>query len=162
MESLLGLAGEVGALLKAKKQTVGVAESSGGGLISASLLSVAGASAYFVAGGVVYTPIARDKIAGIADAEMRGVRSSSEPYAVLLASRMRERTGATWGVAETGAAGPTGNRYGDPAGHTCIAISGPVDYVMTYQTGEAGRIDNMRAFARRALEEFKAAIERSQ
>lgn len=159
MEDLLGLANEVGEILKAKRQTVAVAESSGGGLISASLLAVPGASAYFVAGGVVYTQTARQSVVGIGDAEMAGLRSSSEPYAALLAKMMRERNGTTWGLAETGAAGPSGNRYGDPAGHTCIAVAGPNEQVLTFRTGSEDRVANMRAFARRALEAFKQSVE---
>lgn len=159
METLLKVAGEVGALLKARGETVAVSESSGGGLISASLLAVPGASAYFMAGGVVYTKTARLSVAGIGDEEMQGLRSSSEPYAQLLAESMRARNDTVWGLAETGAAGPTGNRYGDPAGHTCIAVAGPHAQVLTYRTGDSDRVANMRAFARRALEAFKESLE---
>lgn len=159
MDTLLEIAGEVGALLKARGETVAVAESSGGGLISAALLAVPGASAYYAAGGVVYTKTARLSVAGIGDAEMEGLRSSSEPYAQLLAQSMRERNGAVWGLAETGAAGPSGNRYGDPAGHTCVAVAGPSSQVLTYRTGDSDRVANMRAFARRALEAFKESLE---
>ena len=89
---------------------------------------------------------------GISDEDMKGMRSSSEPYASLLANRVRERHGAVWGLSETGAAGPTGNRYGDAAGHTCIAVAGPSSTVLTLETGIDDRIQNMRLFAARALE----------
>jgi nicotinamide-nucleotide amidase len=161
MDILLELADEVGALLKAKKQTIAVAESSAGGLISASLLAVPGASAYFVAGGVVYTQAARQSLMGIGDAEMEGMRSSSEPYAALLARTVRARNGTKWGLAETGAAGPSGNRYGDPAGHTCIAIAGPHGQAFTLRTGSDDRVANMYAFARRALEAMKESLEKA-
>jgi nicotinamide-nucleotide amidase len=65
---------------------------------------------------------------------------------------MRERHGAIWGLGETGATGPTGNRYGDPAGHTCIAVAGLVERAVTLRTGSAERLVNMNAFAKRALE----------
>lgn len=159
METLLPLAAEVGAALKRRRETIAVAESSAGGLIAASLLAVPGASAYFLGGGVVYTQAARTMIAGIHDAEMEGLRSSSEPYARLLARTMHARLGATWGLAETGAAGPSGNRYGDPAGHTCIAVVGPTETVLTFRTGESDRIDNMRAFARKALQTMRDALD---
>ena len=120
MDKLFEVARRVGEKLKAHGQTVAVAESSGGGLISAALLAVPGASAYFLGGAVVYTQQARGGLVGITDDDMKGLRSSSEPYAALLADRMRANVNATWGLAETGAAGPSGNRYGDPAGHTCI------------------------------------------
>jgi nicotinamide mononucleotide (NMN) deamidase PncC len=69
----------------------------------------------------------------------------------LLASRTRERFSTTWGLSETGATGPTGNRYGDAAGHSCMAIAGPASSVITLETGSADRQANMHAFASRAL-----------
>jgi PncC family amidohydrolase len=152
MQTLLPITVKIAQLLKARGETIAVAESSGGGLISASLLAVPGASSYFLGGGVVYTLQARRALLGITDAEMKGIRSSSEPYAQLLARTARHRLGATWGLAETGAAGPTGNRYGDAAGHTCIAVTGPVERVLTLETGDGDRVANMRAFAAKALE----------
>ncbi len=147
MQDLLPIAERVGGLLKTRRDTVAVAESSSGGLVSAALLAVPGASAYFIGGAVAYTGAAREALLGIGAPEMEGIRSSSEPYALLLARTLRTRLGATWGIAETGAAGPTGNRYGDAAGHTCLAVSGPVERVITIETGAADRVANMRAFA---------------
>ncbi|GAA4404328.1 CinA family protein [Quisquiliibacterium transsilvanicum] len=155
---LLPLARQLGETLRARGETVAVGESSAGGLISAALLSVPGASAYFLGGGVVYTRRARSRIAGIAREEVEGMRSSSEPYAALLARRSRERLSATWGLSETGAAGPEGNSYGDPAGHSCIAVAGPSERVITLRTGSADRVANMHAFARRSLELLAEAI----
>ncbi|CAN7175682.1 CinA family protein [Bosea sp. LjRoot9] len=151
MQGLLELAGQIGTQLKARGETVAVAESSAGGLIAASLLAQAGASAFFVSGAVVYTRQAREGLMGISLAEMGGIRSASEPYALLLARRLRERFGATWGLAETGASGPSGNSYGDAPGHSCLAISGPVELVRTIETGSSVRIGNMRVFAASAL-----------
>jgi nicotinamide-nucleotide amidase len=152
METLIPRAAEIGEMLKARKETIGIAESSTGGLISAALLAQPGASAYYLGGAVVYTRQARSALTSITDDDMRQVRSASEPYAAKLAKQARERLGATWGLAETGATGPTGNRYGDPAGHSCIAISGPIDAVITLRTGSNDRQANMRAFAARAFE----------
>ncbi|MET3528236.1 PncC family amidohydrolase [Phenylobacterium koreense] len=152
MQSLMDQAAVVGAQLKAAGQKVAVAESSSGGLISAALLSVPGASAYYLGGGVVYTPKARVMLMDIPKEALAGMRSASEPYAMLLARTVRERFAATWGVSETGAAGPTGNGYGDAAGHTCVAISGPIEFVTTIETGSDDREANMRAFAAAALE----------
>jgi PncC family amidohydrolase len=151
MQGLLELAGQIGARLKSRGETVAVAESSAGGLIAASLLAQAGASAFFVSGAVVYTRQAREGLMGISLAEMEGIRSASEPYALLLARRLRERFGASWGLAETGASGPSGNSYGDAPGHSCLAISGPVELVRTIETGSSDRIANMRVFAASAL-----------
>ena len=152
MRELLPLAERAGALLKQRGETVAVAESSSGGLISAALLGVAGASAWYLGGGVIYTPKARAVLMDIPRSAVAGMRSASEPYALLLACTARERMAATWGVSEAGAAGPTGNPYGDAAGHTCIAISGPVDAAITLETGSPDRIANMHAFAAAALE----------
>lgn len=150
MDSLAALA--VGDLLKRYRHTIGVAESSAGGLINASLVAVPGASAYYLGGGIVYTAASRGSLLGITKEDMAGMRSASEPFAQLLARRIRDKLGATWGLAETGAAGPTGNRYGDAAGHACIAVSGPVEKVLTIETGQAGREANMRVFTRAALD----------
>lgn len=158
METLIPVATRVAEKLKARGDTIAVAESSGGGLIAASLLAVPSASAYFLGGGVIYTLQARENIAGITKEEMQGKRSSSEPYAQLLAESLKNKVGATWGLAETGAAGPSGNRYGDPAGHTCIAVAGPNETVLTYRTGSDHRAANMRAFALKALETMEAAL----
>lgn len=152
MDQLLPLAGQIAARLIARKETIAVAESSTGGLIAAALLALPGASAYFLGGAVVYTKAARGGLMGIGDADMQGLRPSTEAYSALIANRVRERLGATWSIGETGAAGPTGNRYGDPAGHTCIAIAGPVVRAVTLRTGSADRRANMEAFAKRALE----------
>ncbi len=159
MQVLLPKAERLGALLKARRETIGVAESSSGGLVSAALLSVPGASAYFQGGAVVYTARARTALLGVAPEEMQGIRSASEPYALLLARTVRDRLGATWGVAETGAAGPDGNRYGDAPGHTCIAVSGPVERVATLETGHGDRAANMRGFALALLDLLTEALE---
>lgn len=158
MQELFAKGAAIGALLKARRETVAVAESSAGGLVSASLLAVPGASAYFLGGAVVYTATAREQLLGITKAEMAGLRSSSEPYALLLAQTLRARFGTVWGIAETGASGPTGNRYGDAAGHSCLAISGPVERVVTLETGHGDRAANMQAFSVALLDLFEKAL----
>ena len=152
LPDLVARAARIGALLRERGETLTVAESSAGGLVSAALLALPGASAYFLGGAVVYTGAARGALLGISPADMEGMRPSSEPYARLLAARMRERLGADWGLAETGAAGPEGNRYGDPPGHCCIAISGRVELARTIRTGAEGRAGNMQAFAAAVLD----------
>lgn len=151
MNDLSSMGTAVGALLTARKETIAVAESSAGGLISAALLAVPGASAYFLGGSVIYTQAARRALLRVPDERLAGMRSSSEPYAVLKARTVRELLGTTWGLSETGATGPTGNRYGDAAGHACIAVAGPVERVITLETGKPDRVANMWEFARAAL-----------
>jgi len=155
----LGRLGETaGELLKVRGETIAVAESSGGGLISAALLSVPGASAYFIGGGVIYTHQAREILMQIDFDKHPGMRSSSEPYAALLAATVRDRLGSTWGLAETGASGPRGNRYGDAPGHTCIALAGPVTRVFTLETGDSDREANMWRFTEAALDALVSAL----
>jgi nicotinamide-nucleotide amidase len=152
MKALLPLAETIAPRLIARRETIAIAESSTGGLIAAALLAVPGASAYFLGGAVVYTKSARTALLGFGDAEMEGMRAATEPYALFIARCVRDRHGAVWGLGETGATGPTGNRYGDPAGHTCIGVTGPVERAITLRTGSADRQANMEAFAKRALE----------
>jgi len=152
MDRPLPIAERIAARLIERQETIAVAEGSAGGLISAALLAVPGASAYFVGGAVVYTGMARNVLAGIGADDMKGIRPASEPYAALLARQMCKQLNTVWGLAEAGAAGPSGNRYGDPAGHTCIAVAGPVERAITLRTGSDDRRANMFAFAQRALE----------
>jgi nicotinamide-nucleotide amidase len=151
MKDLVPIAEKIAAKLIERRQTIAVAESSTGGLISASLLAVPGASAYFLGGAVVYTRDARRILMEIPDEAMKGIRSASEPYATLLASQIRSRFATDWGLSETGATGPTGNRYGDAAGHSCMAVAGPQGEVTTLETGSADRFANMHVFAATAL-----------
>ena len=159
MYDLGTMAQSVAAKLKERGETVAVTESSGGGLISAALLSIPGASAYFMGGGVIYTHQARRGLLAVPEEAMTGLRSSSEPYARLLATRMHEILDTTWTVSETGASGPSGNRYGDKPGHTCIAVAGPVERTMTLETGDDDRVANMWVFAQTALDFFEQCVD---
>ena len=153
MRDLLPLAEEIGTILKARRQTIGIWESSSGGLVSAALLAQAGASAYFRGGGVIYAPAAFRGLMGLSREDLGDMRSSSEPYARFAAGQIRERLRADWGLCETGAAGPDGNPYGDAAGHVCTALVGDgVEVSRTLETGLSDRVTNMELFAREALE----------
>ena len=160
MRTLLPLAEQVAILLKARRETISVAESSTGGLVSAALLAVPGASAYFLGGAVVYTRRARELLMNLPRETVTGMRSASEPYALLLARTASQRFSASWGLAETGAAGPTGNPYGDSAGHSCIAIAGVAEEAITLETGKTDRLENMHAFAAAALELLERHLSR--
>jgi len=158
MQLLLPQAEKIAVLLRAKKHHIAIAESSTGGLVSSALLSVAGASDYFLGGAVVYTQPSREIFLGLSAADLAGLRPSTEAYALLAARRIRERFQCDWGLAETGATGPTGNRYGDKPGHSCIAVVGPSEYAITIETGHGDRVTNMRAFAQAALELLAKAL----
>ena len=160
MNELLRHAGVIAQHLTRSKETIAVAESSAGGLISAALLEVPGASAYFIGGGVFYT---RQSILTLRDTDkslFEGLRGATEPWALLLARNLRSRCAADWGVGECGAAGPTGNRYGDAAGHACFAVTGPVERTHVIETGSNDRIANMYAFATAGLKLLAESLEK--
>lgn len=157
MQDLIPRAERVARLLKERNETITVAESSTGGLISAALLALPGASAYFLGGAVVYTQVARRALMDVAELPT-GMRASTEAYALFAAKRARERFSATWALAETGASGPTGNRYGDAPGHTCIAVAGVVERAMTLEAGMIDRVANMRTFSEAALDLLAKAL----
>jgi PncC family amidohydrolase len=158
LHDLIARAEHIAVLLKERRETIAVAESSTGGLIAAALLSVAGASSYFVGGAVVYTQAARRALLDIPESAMAGLRASTEAYALLLARTARARLAASWAVAETGATGPTGNRYGDAAGHSCIAIMGARERAITLKTGSSDRRANMQTFASAALDLLESEL----
>jgi PncC family amidohydrolase len=160
MKDLVALAEKIGVVLKERKQTIVIAESSTAGLISAALLGVAGASAYFLGGAVVYTRQSRRLLLDIPDAALDGMRPSTEPYALMMARAAQQRFSSTWALAETGATGPTGNRYGDAAGHSCFGIAGPAEGSMTLETGASDRLGNMNAFTRAALDFLLKTVSR--
>jgi PncC family amidohydrolase len=143
MDTLLPVAARVGAALTARGETIAIAESSSGGLIGAALLAVPGASAYFLGGGVVYTAVSRR---ALLDMPREEIVRSSEQSALFLARAARRRLDATWGLSETGAAGPTG-----PAGTSFVAVAGPIELARTVKTGLGARTENMHAFAHAAL-----------
>src|SRR3954466_1236481 len=146
--------------LRARGDKVGVAEGSCGGLISASLLAVPGASAYYAGGTVIYTAAARRAFLDGAVPTPPGLRGATEEFASYLARSAVASLQSTGGIGEGGAAGPTGNPYGDPAGHAWLAVAGP-DGVVTRHvlTGSSDRPGNMVAFAVAALELFATVLE---
>ena len=160
MNDLLPQAEKIAALLTSRRETIAIAESSTGGLISAALLAVPGASAYFLGGAVAYTRQAKKSLLGLDEAALTEFRPATEPHALVLARGVKARFTASWGLGETGATGPTGNRYGDPAGHTCLAVAGILERAVTLETESADRLANMHAFARAALELLTEAIAR--
>ena len=162
LQDLLPQAERIAAKLKARKETVSVAESSTAGMISAALLAIPGASAYFIGGAVVYTRQSRTELLRVTEAEfaaLTGITPSTEPYAMLFSRKIKERLSTTWSVGETGTAGPTGSRYGHAAGHSCVAVIGPNgERSLTVETGKDDRVDNMRAFSIAALDLLEKAL----
>ena len=159
MITLSRQAAAVADILKARKETVGVAESSTGGLISANLLAVPGASAYFIGGTIIYTLRARRELLGIDKVTLDRQQPLTEAYVALCAQTIRTRLDATWGIAELGATGPAGTSYGHPPGICVLAVVGPVTLTRRLETGSPDREGNMQTFTRAALELLHEALE---
>ena len=159
-DALTDLSQRIGSTLRDRDETVAVAEGSAGGLVSATLLSIPGASAYYVGGTVIYTAAAsRAWMRGEVEVPA-GMRGATEEFATYLAASVRRKVGATWGIGEAGAAGPP-NPYGDPAGHTWLAVDGPLTATRNVLTGVEDRAENMEAFAVSALELFAEVVDRA-
>ena len=156
---LADLGTAVGAALKVSKTTVAVAESSTAGLISAALLAVPGASAYYAGGSVVYTLASRRELLGLRRADVDGLQPLTEAMALVFAERARSQLDANWGIAELGVAGPTPARYGHDAGLSVVAVAGPNSRARLINTGSADREDNMWAFTEAALALLLEAVE---
>ncbi|MEL0083612.1 MAG: CinA family protein [Gammaproteobacteria bacterium] len=162
MQSLSELSADVAAQLKARGETLSIAESSTGGLICAALLAIPGASAYFEGGGVVYTLASRVQLLGITNEQVEGLSPLSEEYIALSAAAIRTKLSTTWSLAEIGASGPTGTRYGHPPGICALAVDGPVQLTRIVETGSDDREANMWSFAQAALELLGKALRQHQ
>jgi PncC family amidohydrolase len=163
---IIDVAQRIGSRLRERGETVAVAEGSTGGLISAALLAIPGASAYYIGGTVIYTATAsRAWMVGEVDVPA-GMRGATEAFAGWLAESVRAKVATTWGLAEAGAAGPP-NPYGDPAGHSWLAVAGPgagpddgpSTVTCNVLTGLDDRVANMAAFAVAALTLFAEVLE---
>ncbi|MSR14817.1 MAG: CinA family protein [Gammaproteobacteria bacterium] len=159
MPDLAGPALVLAELLKAHHETLAVAESSTGGLISASLLAVPGASAYYLGGTVIYTIKARNELLGLSKETLKAQSPLTEAYVTLCARAIREKLGATWGIAELGATGPAGTSYGHPPGICVLAVEGPVTLTARIDNGCGDREANMWEFAHTALQLLQRALQ---
>lgn len=152
------LATEIAERATARGESVAVAEATTGGLVSSALLWVAGASRFYAGGGVVYTRNSRIQLAGVPAAEYENYQGTTEALIASLAEAMRTRLGATWCIAESGLAGPTGGRSGAPIGRTTIGVAGPVARTQVVETGVTDRGENMSLFTTLALRYLRDAI----
>lgn len=152
----------IGRLLVARGETVAVCETSAGGLLSAALLAEPGASAWYAGGVIAYTPHAKVTWLSLTPEVFAETGTVSEPAARALAEAACAALGVTWGVAETGIAGPqTGRRSSKPAGLAYVAVAGPVSLVRRVETGAGDRVANQLAFATAALSLLHEALERA-
>ena len=152
------LARRVGDRLRAAGQTVSVSESSAGGLISAALLSVPGASSFYIGGTVVYTSTSRRSLLGMQRMDVAGIEPMTPEMAAVFAVKTRAAIGGDWALAELGATGPKGTPYGHAAGTAAIAVCGPRTRSSLFTTGVSDRQANMWTFAVAALELLESAL----
>lgn len=157
-ESLCAHTEEIAIMLTKRQEKVSVAESSTGGLISASLLSVAGASRFYEGGSVIYTLPSRRAYLDLDKEKVRNLKPLTEEMVLEFAKSAQQKLGVTWGIAELGAAGPTGTAYGHEPGISVIGISGPVMASKTILTGSSDRVANMQTFSAAALELFHSVL----
>jgi|AntRauTorckE6833_2_1112554.scaffolds.fasta_scaffold82569_2 PncC family amidohydrolase len=155
------LAEAIGTRLTQRGERLAVNETAAGGLISAALLAVPGASAWFRGGAVTYDRDSRRQLLGLDADDVRGLAPMSPEMAAVFADRVRERLDTAWGLAELGIAGPAGSPYGGPAGVAVLAVSGPVARSGRLETGHADREANMQTFADAALELLLDALAES-
>ncbi len=161
MDRLKDAATRIGDELRARQESISIGEGSCGGLISAALVAVPGASNFYVSGAVLYTRRAFEELLGDGRHALKGLRGSTEPFSLELARLTREKFGTTWAIGESGATGPSGNRYGDRAGHAALAVSGPVERTQIVETGLDDRGENMWRFAEAALHLLEQALAQS-
>lgn len=161
-EDLTHLGSATGALLKARGQSIAVVDGATGGLISAALLAMPGASAFYRGGGVIYTMKGRRLMLGHEPGSLRGLTSATGAYALAQARLIRERYHSDWGIAETGAAGPGVHPLGVASGTSAAAVVGPdFEAALVVETGSDERLGNMIAFTRNALELLQTALNRA-
>lgn len=145
---------EISGLLRSTSSTLAVAETTTGGLVSAALLSVSGASKFFVGGATVYTTKSRRIWAGWTDENLLNYKGPTPQLVTELAVNVREQMDATYCIGESGATGPTvpGPPFVHVAGQTCIAIVSREGFATrVVNTGVAEREKNMVAFTKASL-----------
>ncbi|MGE0057737.1 MAG: CinA family protein [Dehalococcoidia bacterium] len=152
------LANEIAALLIERGEKVAVAEATAGGIVSAALLWVPGASRYYAGGGVTYTLASRIALAGVPAETLENYRGTTPEMIATLAESMRQRLNADWCISESGLAGPTGGRSGAAPGRVTIGVAGPVSRTEVFETGVDDREANMIDFATKALRYLRDAI----
>ncbi len=153
------LATAIGQALLAQGAKVAVAESTAGGLISARLLSVAGASAWFERGMIVYSGTARRDLLGVDLEWMREHGSVSEAAVADMAAKLRDSSGVAYALAESGVAGPqTGRRSVKEVGAVVISVASPAGIHTEEHLLPGTRAEVMQNIAQRSLEMLRDAL----
>ncbi|MCK5251879.1 MAG: CinA family protein [Thermoplasmata archaeon] len=121
----MSLEEEIGRLLTQREETLAIAESLTGGLVTSRITDVPGSSAYLVEGVVAYANEAKETRLGVQEATLIAHGAVSEPVAREMAEGIRRRADTTWGISTTGIAGPTGDTEEKPLGLVYVAVAGP-------------------------------------
>jgi len=119
--------------LQSADETIAVSESCTGGWMGRDITSVSGASASFWGGIIAYDNAAKVNLLAVPPATLTEFGAVSEPTAKAMAAGVVKLSGATWGVAITGLAGPAGGTPERPVGTVCLAVEGPVSLCRTYR-----------------------------
>ena len=150
---------EVGRLLTGRKETLGVAESCTGGLISHMLTNTPGSSTYFLFSGVTYSNQAKITVLNVSADTLNSYGAVSEEVVREMAKGARDISGATYGLATSGIAGPDGGTPEKPVGTICIGIATPEKlFAGRLQLSFGDREKNKTIFAMSALELLRQEI----
>ena len=159
IEDMHPIAARIAERLKARGEKIAVADGATGGLVSASLLTVPGAMAFYIGGGVVYSARSREVLFDLGPKAFAGTRPVTPDYALVQARGIRDRFGVEWGLAESGSVGGSVHPGGVGSGTSVVAVVGPgVELTRLTETGSDERIANMQAFTAAALALLEEAL----
>lgn len=154
------LAAAIGELLVARGEKLAVSETTAGGLVSARLLSVPGASRWYDGGIIPYAGAHRWTQLGIDVEIARQHGAVSGPWVAATAEGLRRALGCAWAVAESGIAGPQGSRRSPkPVGTVVIAVAGPAGTAVREYLFPGSRVEVMMQIAEQALRDLQAALQ---
>lgn len=171
---------EIAEILRSRNQTLAISEAACGGLISAYIVSVPGASNFYIGGKLVYSLKQRLKLSGWSEEEISNYMGPSQQVALKLARTAKYELGSTYVLSETGFAGPSNNLHiqnndengesdkelmddkSQSVGTVYLGLSGPNGEASTWKnTGNVDRAKNMSEFAKLGLEFLLAQLRKA-
>jgi len=142
----------IGNILKERKQTLSVAESMTGGMISSRIVSIPGSSEYYIGGVCCYANKEKVKVLGVKQATLDKVGAVSKETAMEMASGVRKLMESDYALSTTGIAGPSGGTSKKPLGLVWIGFSSEeITYAMNFNFGD-NRANIIQRSSMRALE----------
>lgn len=149
----------IGRLLVGREATLAVAESCTGGLISHWITNVPGSSRYFLSAAVTYANEAKTRMLGVSPETLCSHGAVSEPVVREMAEGIRWMSGADYGLATSGIAGPDGGTPEKPVGFVWICIATPEgSSTRSFRFRYANREANKQMFAMTALEMLRRTL----